>query len=123
VVWSSGTRALAGRCGATHRAEPQNARHRVLVRSWIDIHSLSPPCAARSGTQREACGDREQALTARVGDDANDPRNLAIACASCNHGKGVSHDVRDPKDARAAAVIAALLDNRLARWREPADGL
>ncbi len=58
------------------------------------------------------------ALTARVGDDANDPRNLAIACAGCNHGKGVSHDARGPNDARAVEVIDALLDSRLARWRE-----
>jgi 5-methylcytosine-specific restriction endonuclease McrA len=62
-------------------------------------------------------------LTGRVGDDANDPRNLAIACAGCNHGKGVSHDARGPNDARAVAVIAALLDRRLARWREPMDGI
>jgi hypothetical protein len=56
-------------------------------------------------------------LTARVGDDANDARNLALACAGCNHGKGVSHDARGPADARAFEVIARLLDRRLARWR------
>ena len=57
------------------------------------------------------------ALTAQVGDDANDPRNLAVACASCNHGKGMSHDARGPNDERARAVIGQLLDSRLARWR------
>jgi hypothetical protein len=56
-------------------------------------------------------------LTARVGDDANDARNLALACAGCNHAKGVSHDARGPADARAFEVIARLLDRRLARWR------
>ncbi len=30
------------------------------------------------------------ALTARVGDDADDPRNLALACARCNHDKGTT---------------------------------
>lgn len=60
-------------------------------------------------------------LTARVSDDADDPRNLAIACAGCNHGKGVSHDARGPNDARAIAVVTALLERRLARWREPTD--
>jgi hypothetical protein len=60
-----------------------------------------------------------QALTARVGDEANDPRNLAIACAGCNHGKGMSHDARGPGDARAIDVVTRLLDSRLARWREP----
>ena len=61
------------------------------------------------------------ALTAQVGDDANDARNLAVACASCNHGKGMSHDARGPADDRARTVIARLLQSRLARWREPED--
>ena len=59
------------------------------------------------------------ALTARVGNDANDARNLALACAECNHGKGVSHDARGPQDDRAREVVARLLDSRLARWRAP----
>jgi 5-methylcytosine-specific restriction endonuclease McrA len=58
-------------------------------------------------------------LTAIVGGDANDARNLALACASCNHGKGMSHDARGPSDERARAVVANLLQHRLARWREP----
>jgi hypothetical protein len=57
-------------------------------------------------------------LTARVGDDADDPRNHALACAPCNHGKGASHDARGPSDARAREVVSALLDARLARWRD-----
>jgi 5-methylcytosine-specific restriction endonuclease McrA len=58
------------------------------------------------------------ALTARVGDDADDPRNLALACMRCNHGKGASHDARGPGDPRAFEVVASLLDARLARWRD-----
>lgn len=46
------------------------------------------------------------------------PLNLALACARCNHGKGVSHDPRGPHDPRARAVVEALLARRLARWRE-----
>ena len=61
------------------------------------------------------------ALTSLVGDDTKDPRNLALACASCNHGKGMSHDARGPGDDRARAVVARLLQSRLARWREPED--
>ena len=61
-------------------------------------------------------------LTARVGNDADDPRNLALACAPCNHGKGCSHDARGPGDERAREVVAALLDARLIRWREPDAG-
>lgn len=62
------------------------------------------------------------ALTARVGDEADDPRNLALACATCNHGKGARHDARGPGDQRAREVVAALLDARSARWREDAAG-
>ncbi len=61
------------------------------------------------------------ALTSLVGDDPDDARNLAIACAGCNHGKGVSHDARGPNDTRAIEVITALLQSRRARWREPTD--
>lgn len=59
------------------------------------------------------------ALTALVRDGNNDARNLAIACASCNHGKGLSHDARGPNDERARIVIGQLLEKRLARWRDP----
>lgn len=61
------------------------------------------------------------ALTMLVGDAPDDPRNLALACAGCNHGKGVSHDARGPHDQRARTVISSLLESRLARWREPAE--
>jgi 5-methylcytosine-specific restriction endonuclease McrA len=62
-------------------------------------------------------------LIAQVGGDPDDARNLAIACAGCNHGKGVRHDARGPGDERARAVIVALLERRRARWRAPeADG-
>jgi 5-methylcytosine-specific restriction endonuclease McrA len=67
-------------------------------------------------------GRREAgALTARVGGDPDDPRNLALACKSCNQAKGTTHDARGPGDPRAFAVIAALLDRRLARWCAPRD--
>lgn len=59
---------------------------------------------------------RAAELTARVG-GADDPRNLALACARCNHQKGRGPDADGPGDARAAEVIARLLDTRLARWR------
>ena len=58
-------------------------------------------------------------LTAQVGDDADDARNLAVACAGCNHGKGMSHDARGPADPRAFEVVSQLLQRRLARWRPP----
>lgn len=60
------------------------------------------------------------ALTTRVGGHADDARNLALACAPCNHGKGTRHDARGPGDERAREVVEHLLDERLARWRDPA---
>lgn len=67
-------------------------------------------------------GRREaSALTARVGGNPDDPRNLALACRSCNQAKGTTHDACGPGDPRALAITAALLDRRLARWREPSD--
>lgn len=55
-------------------------------------------------------------LTSQVGDAANDARNLALACAGCNHDKGKGPDARGPADGRAREVVAALLGRRLARW-------
>jgi 5-methylcytosine-specific restriction endonuclease McrA len=52
------------------------------------------------------------------GDDAE---NLAIACARCNHEKGVRHDRRHATDARRLEVEAALLAERRRRWRAPED--
>ena len=58
-------------------------------------------------------------LTAQVGEDRDDPRNLAIACRRCNQDKGKGPDARGPQDPRAHEVVAALLAKRLARWRPP----
>ncbi|RXE43382.1 HNH endonuclease, partial [Xanthomonas perforans] len=49
------------------------------------------------------------ALCALVGGDANDARNLALACAGCNHAKGRRHDANGAGDARAYEVVSALL--------------
>jgi 5-methylcytosine-specific restriction endonuclease McrA len=59
------------------------------------------------------------ALTREVGDAANDARNLALACAGCNHDKGKGPDARGPTDERAREVVAALLARRLERWAVP----
>lgn len=60
-----------------------------------------------------------QSSIARVGGHPHDARNLALACARCNHDKGKGHDARGPGDARALEVVSTLLDTRLERWREP----
>ncbi|MCX4243514.1 HNH endonuclease [Paraliomyxa miuraensis] len=45
--------------------------------------------------------------------------NLGIACARCNHGKGVRLDVRRADDPTLRRVIETLRERRRARWREP----
>ena len=50
-------------------------------------------------------------------------RNLGLACARCNAQKGVRHDSRRKGDSRLAEVVAKLAEKRLARWREPPEGL
>ena len=58
-------------------------------------------------------------LRADGSDAANDARNLALACAGCNHDKGKGPDARGPTDERAREVVAALLARRLERWAVP----
>ena len=60
------------------------------------------------------------ALVARVG-TADDPRNLALACARCNHQKGRGPGARGPADLRARAIVERLLDTRMLRWQWPPD--
>jgi 5-methylcytosine-specific restriction endonuclease McrA len=60
-----------------------------------------------------------QALTAQVGGVDDDARNLALACASCNHAKGRRQDARGPSDPHALEIVSRLLATRLTRWREP----
>ena len=59
-------------------------------------------------------------LTAAL-DGPDDPRNLAPACAACNHAKGRGPDARGPGDARAHAAVAGALARRLQRWRPAPD--
>ncbi|HZF98867.1 MAG TPA: HNH endonuclease [Pseudoxanthomonas sp.] len=72
----------------------------VVPRAWFGLRGASDLCA-------------------QVGGDADDPRNLALACAGCNHAKGRHHDARGPQNARAYDVVATLLNARLGRWRLP----
>lgn len=51
-------------------------------------------------------------------DGPSDPRNLALACARCNQQKGRGPDAAGPGDARAKAIVRALLDRRAERYIE-----
>lgn len=44
-----------------------------------------------------------------------DLRNLAVACARCNHEKGMRHDADGPASERAREVVTRLLDARRRR--------
>ncbi len=48
-----------------------------------------------------------------------EPRNLALACARCNHQKGARLDGRRRGDPTLEAVLTTLQLRRLARWRDP----
>ena len=50
---------------------------------------------------------------------SDDPANLALACARCNHQKGRRHDVRARGDPRLLELVERLRQRRLARWRGP----
>ena len=58
-------------------------------------------------------------IVPRTAGGSDDLLNLGVACARCNHGKGVRHDKRGLRDARASEVIEALLQRRRERWRDP----
>lgn len=51
--------------------------------------------------------------------EATDPKNLALACKRCNNEKGVRHDQHAGKGGRADEVIAALMEKRMKRWKQP----
>lgn len=57
------------------------------------------------------------ALCARV-IGAEDPRNLALACARCNHSKGRRADASGPQDEAARRTVESLIERRLQRWRD-----
>jgi 5-methylcytosine-specific restriction endonuclease McrA len=46
--------------------------------------------------------------------------NLALACARCNHEKGMRHDVRRRADPIFVALLERLREERRKRWRDPA---
>lgn len=80
---------------------PGTTLEHIVPRSWFGKRAAAALTAGLSGP--------------------DDPRNLALACARCNHGKGKGPDARGPGDPAAFEVIGRLLARRLARWREAPD--
>ncbi len=64
----------------------------IIPRSWFGQSAARELCARLS--------------------DADDPRNLALACARCNHDKGTGPDSDGPRDWRALEVIEMQLASR-----------
>jgi 5-methylcytosine-specific restriction endonuclease McrA len=50
---------------------------------------------------------------------SDDLENLALACAGCNHEKGVRHDRRRAGDPKLVEIVERLRRRRRERWREP----
>lgn len=97
-AWS--TRCLHCRSGLrfTEEGEPLNGAtlEHVVPRSWFGKRAAAPLTEGLEG--------------------ADDPRNLALACARCNQGKGKGPDAAGPGDPRAREVVARLAESRRARW-------
>ena len=49
----------------------------------------------------------------------DDLANLALACAACNHERGVRHDHHRRDDPKLLALIEQLQRRRRERWRAP----
>ncbi len=58
-------------------------------------------------------------IVPQAGGGSDALENLALACARCNHHKGMTHDPHYETDPRAREVVAKLLEKRRRRWREP----
>jgi len=91
---------------------------KVLSPVWVGacIHCRRKIAVTESGA---TCATIEHVIPKCAGGSEDDPKNLALACAECNHEKGRRHDKHVGKGGRADDVITALQGTRLSRWREP----
>jgi len=102
-AWMSRCLHCRARVAITPDGEPLGSTtlEHVVPRSWFD--------------------DRRAAdLTGRL-EGPDDPRNLALVCARCNHGKGKGPDLEGPGSTRAREIVGKLLERRLARFRPLGD--
>jgi hypothetical protein len=115
-------RAVASDAQAVRMADGWETRClHCRTRLWLDADGTPRGHASLEHVVPRAWfGQRSAAsLCAQVDDDADGARNLAIACARCNHDKGKGPDARGPSDARAFDVVGAMLGRRMDRWRDP----
>lgn len=73
---------------------------RLYCRSALQVRDDGEPLglATLEHVVPQAWFDRRaaSALCMQIGNDADDPRNLALACARCNHHKDTGHDACGP---------------------------
>jgi 5-methylcytosine-specific restriction endonuclease McrA len=88
-------------------------------RVWVGkcIHCQS---ALVVGQRGQTFGATLEHIVARAHGGTDELRNLALACARCNHGKGVRTDRLRPSDPRVVELRAKLELRRAERWRDPA---
>lgn len=96
--------------------EPKDVRgERVWVGKCIHCQS-----ALTVGLRGQTWGATLEHIVARAHGGTDDLRNLALACARCNHGKGIRTDRLRANDPRVLALREKLEQRRQERWREPA---
>ncbi len=79
------------------------------------IHCRTKLVVTRDG---RTAGTIEHVLPQNHG-GTDDVRNLALACARCNHEKGMRHDMRRANDPVFLALLERLREERARRWRDP----
>lgn len=85
---------------------------------WVGkcIHCQSALTVGRGG---ETFGATVEHIVARAHGGTDALENLALACARCNHGKGIRIDRLRRSDPRVLELQAKLTARRQERWREP----
>jgi hypothetical protein len=90
-------------------------------RVWVGkcIHCQS---ALTVGLGGQTWGATLEHIVARAHGGTDALRNLALACARCNHGKGIRIDRLRATDSRVLELREKLERRRNERWREPPPG-
>jgi 5-methylcytosine-specific restriction endonuclease McrA len=84
---------------------------------WIGrcIHCGRKIAVAKTGA---TSGTLEHIIPLSANGSPDDPKNLALACTTCNNEKGINVDPYVGRGGRADEVVATLLAKRTSRWRD-----
>ena len=99
-VWTTRCIHCRAKLSATEAGEPLGSAtlEHIVPRAWFGRREAEDLVAEMTGPE--------------------DPRNLALACARCNHGKGKGPDRKGPGDPRAREIVGRLLAKRRRMRRE-----